>query len=152
MEGPAQTCFELTGRVSRAGPVTAAALGALPQQEVTVQNYRQNEPLPPRQHKGVLLFDVLVDAGLEGDPGSYPYVNLYLVAYGEDGAGVLFSVAELDPRFGGRRVLVSGGTGGEPCRLVSADDRAGARSIRGLARIDVLHGGAQAPQPPPSHR
>jgi hypothetical protein len=146
------TCFELTGRVRRAGPVTAAMLGALPQQEVAVQHYRHDRPLPPRRHGGVLLFDVLRDAGLDGEAGPYPYVNLYLVAFGEDGAAVVFSVAELDPAFGARRVLVGGGDGEEPCRLVTADDRAGARSIRALARVDVRHSGAQAPLPPQARR
>jgi hypothetical protein len=151
--GSDQPSFALSGRVRRPGAVTAAALAALTVQEVAVRHQRRGQVLPERRHRGILLFDLLRDAGLDGEPGPYPYVNLYVVARGDDGASVVFSVGEIDPAFGAGRLLLAGGEDGQPWRLVAADDRAGARSIRGLASVEVRHSEAgSAPQPPRAHR
>ncbi|MCC6265096.1 MAG: molybdopterin-dependent oxidoreductase [Bryobacterales bacterium] len=97
-------------------------------------------------YEGVWLPDLLKKAGVPGGTelrGSL--LASYLIAVGEDGYQVVFSLADLDPMFGGNPVLLADKANGKalsgaegPFRLVVPKDRRGARSVRMLRRIEVV--------------
>jgi DMSO/TMAO reductase YedYZ molybdopterin-dependent catalytic subunit len=69
----------------------------------------------------------------------------YVLATGTDGYQVLFALSELDAAFAKGRIIVADKRDGQPLlgaqgpfRLVCADDRAGARSVRMLESIEVV--------------
>jgi hypothetical protein len=68
----------------------------------------------------------------------------YVIAEATDGYRALFSLAELDPDFGNRTVLVADRADGqtlapaEPVRLIVPDERRRGRSVRMLHRIRVV--------------
>jgi hypothetical protein len=69
----------------------------------------------------------------------------YLLASAKDGYQVVFSLGELDPGLGGARVIVADKRDGKPLfgyqgplRLVVSTDKAPARSIRMLERLEVV--------------
>lgn len=97
-------------------------------------------------YEGVLVAELLKRAAaplgpqLRGDA-----VASYVVATATDGYRALFSLAELDPAFTGSQIMVADRVDGKPLfsyqgpfRIVAPQDRAGARSVRMLERIDVV--------------
>ena len=72
-------------------------------------------------------------------------LTTYVLATAGDGYQALFSLAELDPAFGGSQVIVADTIDGKPLfayqgpfRIVSPRDTRGARSIRMLQRLEVV--------------
>lgn len=97
-------------------------------------------------YEGVLVAEVLKRAGaplgnqLRGDN-----VASYVVMSASDGYRALYSLAELDPAFTGSTVMVADKVDGKPLfayqgpfRIVAPGDKAGARSVRMLERIEVV--------------
>jgi len=69
----------------------------------------------------------------------------YLVASASDGYQAVYSLAEIDPVFTDSQVLVADSADGKPLmgaqgtfRLVAPKDKRGARSVRMLAKIEVV--------------
>jgi hypothetical protein len=98
-------------------------------------------------HEGVLVAELLKRVGvplgkaLRGDA-----MATYVVASASDGYRVVFSLTELDPEFTGSEIMVVDRTNGQPLladqgpiRIVAPKDLAGARSMRMLERIEVVH-------------
>ena len=96
--------------------------------------------------EGVLVAELLKRAAaplgpqLRGDA-----VASYVVTSATDGYRAVFSLAELDPAFTGSQVMVADKVDGKPLfsyqgpfRIVAPQDKAGARSIRMLERIEVV--------------
>ena len=98
------------------------------------------------KYEGVLAGEILKRAGatLGGDLRGNA-LSTYVLATAGDGYQVLFSLAELDPAFGGSQVIVADTIDGKPLfayqgpfRMVSPRDTRGARSIRMLQRLEVV--------------
>jgi hypothetical protein len=90
---------------------------------------------------GVWLSEVLKRAGIG------PGIDMpgYVVASGADGYHILFSLGELDPTVTEGQYLVADKANGKPLsgrdgsfRLVVAKDIRGLRSVRQLARLEVV--------------
>lgn len=130
-----------------------AALDALPPSELVAGIHDD----PPVRWHGVALADLLRENGapageaLRGDA-----LSLFVLATAGDGYRVVFSLAELDPKLGGRRVLVATEADGAaldaahgPLRLVSPDDGRPARWLRDLRRIELLRAPSAPAAPSP---
>ena len=95
------------------------------------------------EYEGVNLRDVLAQAGAPtGDALHGKEMVDYVLAEASDGYRVLFSVAELDPEFGDRQVLVADKMDGKPLppqdgplRLVVLGDKRQARWVRMLQTL-----------------
>lgn len=97
-------------------------------------------------YEGVLLLDVLTKAGWQFGHGmkGKPTAG-YAIVTGKDGFKAVFSLAEIDPAFVGSKVLIADKADGyplpakyRPFRVVSPQDKAGARSIYSLVKIEVF--------------
>jgi DMSO/TMAO reductase YedYZ molybdopterin-dependent catalytic subunit len=97
-------------------------------------------------YEGVLLYDVLKKAGAPLDKQLMgKALASYILAEARDGYQVVYTLGELDPNFGGIRILVADTVDGKPLfqyqgpfRLVVPGDKKGARSIRMLEKIMVV--------------
>ena len=100
-------------------------------------------------YQGVSLREVLIKAGAPtGDGLRGKEMADLVVAEGADGYRVVFSLAELDPDFGDRQVIIADKADGQPLsaqegplRLVVAADKRQARWVRMLTSLTI----AQAP-------
>jgi hypothetical protein len=99
-------------------------------------------------YTGVLLWDLLEDAGVLTDPAvRNDILGFYVVATGSDGYRAAYSLGEVDPRFGGEAIMVAyddalgqlgpGGADGF-ARMVVPGDAAGGRYVSNLVSIEVV--------------
>ena len=97
-------------------------------------------------YEGVLLYDILVKAGWQFGRGmtGKPMAS-YVLATGKDGYQVVFALAEIDPMFGGAKVIIADKADGAalsgrelPFRVVVQGDKMHARSIYSLVRLEVV--------------
>jgi len=90
---------------------------------------------------GALLWSLLDQAGTLGaDPR--PRVRLVVLVTGRDGYAAVLALAELDPAFEGKKVVLAyrrddGPMPGQGLRLVVPGDRRGGRSVRDVVRIEI---------------
>lgn len=97
-------------------------------------------------YEGVLLYDVLKQAGAPLDKQLMgKALSTYLLAEARDGYQVVYTLGEIDPNFGGNKIMVADKVNGKPLfqyqgpfRLVVPGDKKGARSIRMLEKITVV--------------
>jgi len=134
-----------SGLLIEAGPehelrVTAADLGRCPQVEERV-SFEGEHGRTTATYSGVRLWTLLEQAG---GLGARPRerVAKVLMATGRDGYTAALALAELDPAFEGKEVLVAATADGHPMadgglRLVVPGDQRGGRSVRDVARIVV---------------
>jgi hypothetical protein len=92
-------------------------------------------------YTGALLWSVLDRAGLLGGDRRARLRRTILVT-GRDGYAAALALAEIDPEFEGKQVLLAYRRDGQPMdghtlRLVVPADRHGGRSVRDIARIDL---------------
>ena len=97
-------------------------------------------------YEGVALQDILQKAGLKfGREMRGKALAGYVLAEAHDGYAVVFSMGELDDAFGAEKIIVADQRDGKPlfgyqgpARLVVPADRAGARSLRMLEKVEVV--------------
>lgn len=98
------------------------------------------------RYEGVWLHEVLKRAGAAGGTELRGQtIASYVVAVGEDGYQVLFSLPEFDPAFTDNQILVADLADGKPLgpkvgpfRLVAAKEKRQARSVRMLKKLEVV--------------
>jgi hypothetical protein len=97
-------------------------------------------------YEGVLLSEILKRAGaVNGKDLRGKALASYLLGQARDGYRVVFSLAEFDPEFNDKPILVADTRDGRPLfdyqgpfRLVAAKEKRGARSIRMLSKLTVV--------------
>jgi hypothetical protein len=97
-------------------------------------------------YEGVWLHEVLKKAGVpQGEALRGKALAGYVVAEAQDGYQVVFSLGELDPGFTDNELLLADTANGKPLfgaqgrfRLVAPKDKAGARSVRMLTKLEVV--------------
>ena len=135
------TSVAVGGDVSKPFTLTLADLKEMPRTTVTVEDGGR-----VTRYEGVLLGEVLKRAGAPlGRDLSGNAVASYLLASATDGYQAVFALAEADPAFTGSELLVADTVDGKPLfdyqgpmRLVAPHDKRGARSVRMLARIELV--------------
>ncbi|MBS7539369.1 molybdopterin-dependent oxidoreductase [Ancylobacter lacus] len=131
---------------SRPG-LSRAAVEALPAKEITVA-FQTEKGEERARYTGALLWDALAAAGLVATQGKHPELHQFAVITGSDGYFVVVSLGEIAPDFGAVPMLLAYARDGAPLppeqglRLVVPGDSRGARSVRTLARLDILTLGA----------
>ncbi len=139
--GPAanSTALAITGRVARPSTLDIAALRAMPQATVALDQAGEHGERHAT-YTGVLVWTLLDAAGLVDEPGRKTFLRHTVLARGQDGYAVALAIGELDPRFEGKQVLVALAEDDHPLpslRLVLPGDRRGGRSVHDLAGLEV---------------
>ncbi len=132
----------ISGAVKSPLTVTAADLAAMPRETVSVEEQGGEKVA----YEGVSLQALLQKAGVDfGTHLRGKALAGYVLAQARDGYQVVFSLGELDPGLGGAHVVVADRRDGKPLlgyqgpfRLVVTTDKAPARSVRMLERLEVI--------------
>ena len=141
---PATVQLKIGGAVATPLSLTAADLKSMPRKAIRVTNPHTNKT---EAYEGVLLEEIFRKAGVpRGDELRGPLMATYVVAEGEDGYRVIFSLAELDSGFLDSEILVAHTMDGAaiganlgPFRLVAPHEKRPARWVRMLKSITVVH-------------
>ena len=135
----------IDGAAERTLRLDPAELAAAPRQTVRATDHGSTRT---SVWSGVSLAELLARAGVPaGERLRGPALTTYVVVEAADGYRAVFSLAELDPALGGRRVLVADARDGKPLagaegplRLVSPDDERHSRWVRQIVRVTVRRG------------
>jgi hypothetical protein len=120
--------------------LTAADLDALPRATASLSGNGMTTT-----YEGVWVSDVLKKAGVPIGSLRGASLSTYVIASASDGYQVLFSIAELDPEMTEGKVLLADKANGQSLfgeqgsfRLVTPNDKRGARGIRMLTSLNVV--------------
>lgn len=141
---PAQEALpslQVAGSVKQPLALTADDLAKMPRASVRTTNNGMETV-----YEGVWLHEILKRAGVPlGSELRGKALASYVLAEAQDGYQVLFSLGELDPALIDNQILVADTTNGKPLfgaqgrfRLVASKEKAGARSVRMLTRLQVV--------------
>ena len=133
--------LQVTGAVKQPLTLTADDLAKMPRASVKTSSNGM-ETL----YEGVWLHEVLKRAGVpQGEALRGKALAGYVSAEAQDGYQVIFSLGELDPAFIDNEILLADTANGKALfgaqgrfRLVVPKDKPGARSVRMLAKIEVV--------------
>ena len=136
-----QPSIQVTGAVKQPLTLTAGDLAKMPRSTVRMTNNGMETV-----YEGVWLHEVLKKAGVpQGSELRGKALAGYVLAEAQDGYQVVFSLGELDPAFIDNEILLADTANGKPLlgaqgrfRLVVPKDKAGARSVRMLTKLDVV--------------
>jgi hypothetical protein len=132
---------KLTGTVQTPLSLDEATLNKLPVASVEVSYIRASGPVRGT-YTGVLLWDLLKQAGLVNEEGQNTALRHTLLVTSRDGYAVAVAIGELDPAYGNKKVLLAyKGTDDVPSfaelRLVVPGDLHAGRAVRDVASIEV---------------
>jgi DMSO/TMAO reductase YedYZ molybdopterin-dependent catalytic subunit len=143
----AQTAAEelklvVSGDVPMPLTLTAKDFAAMPRESVEMPDPDGGKTT----YEGVPLQEILKKAGISfGRQLRGKELAGYVLASANDGYQIVFSLGELDPDLGGVRAIVADKRDGKPLfqyqgpvRLVLPNDKAGARSVRMLEKLEVV--------------
>lgn len=129
--------------VGQDGRPTALGIADLEQMpSVTVRLSREREHGTPTAYAGPLLWAVLGRTGAVGTEEPRARVGRTVTVTGRDGYAVVLALAELDPEFEGKPVIVATQADGKPIgggalRLVVPGDKRAGRSVRDPTKVVV---------------
>jgi DMSO/TMAO reductase YedYZ molybdopterin-dependent catalytic subunit len=127
--------------------ITAADIAAMPRESIELNDPETAEHEGGKfKYEGVALQEVLKKAGIPFGSGVRgKWLAAYVLASAKDGYQVVYSLGELDASFGNERVLIVDKRDGKPLfgyqgplRLVVAGDKAGARDVRMLEKLEIV--------------
>jgi DMSO/TMAO reductase YedYZ molybdopterin-dependent catalytic subunit len=139
---PAPSEVTITGDIPMPVTVKLEDLATMPRESATVTEEDGSKVV----YEGVPLRELLIKAGAPlGKQLRGKNLASYVLVKAHDGYQVVFAMGELDSQFGNESVLVADKRDGKPLfgyqgplRLVCANDKAGARSVRMLETIEVV--------------
>ena len=150
--GPAIVCAQaspavalrVTGDVPKHLDLSVADIAAFHRQTIHVTD----EKGTPAEYDGVPVAEILEKAGAPlGNSMKGPNMAVGLVAHAPDGYEVLFSLAEFDPAFSDRVIMLADRRDGipldnreGPLRIIVPGDKRHARWIRGVDTLEVFRG------------
>jgi DMSO/TMAO reductase YedYZ molybdopterin-dependent catalytic subunit len=133
--------LSVSGDVSTPLTISATDLGTMPRETIELKD----DDGANFKYEGVPIQEVLKKAGIPMGAIRGKNLAAYILASAKDGYQVVFSLGELDPTFGNEKVLIVDKRDGKPLfgyqgplRLVVAGDKAGARDVRMLEKIEVV--------------
>jgi DMSO/TMAO reductase YedYZ molybdopterin-dependent catalytic subunit len=151
-DAPPKVVLTVSGEVEHPLRLTAEELAALPRRAVRVKDHRGVEA----SFEGTPLIEVLKKAGARvGEKLRGGALADYLVVEASDGYRVVFALAELDPAFTDRTILLADRRDGRPMadpegplRLVVTGEKKHARWVRQVTRLTLCRAPtASAPEP-----
>jgi len=133
--------LSVSGEVAHPLTLSAAELAALPHQQLKVEDEKGN----PETYSGVPISAILEKAGAPlGKELRGKNMTLYVLAGATDNYHAVFALAELDPAFTDRVVVVADQRDGKPLppkegpiRLVAPGEKRHARWVRNLTSLTV---------------
>jgi hypothetical protein len=136
----AQT-LQAVGTDGKATSLSAAQINALPHVKVSVQDHGATS-----EFDGVPLAEVLAAAGIKlGDSMRGPRMTESMLVEAADNYKVVFALAEVDPAFATRQIILADRKNGKPLdakegpfRIVAAGDKRGARWVRQVTAIRIV--------------
>jgi hypothetical protein len=127
---------DLAGQVEHALHLTPAELQAMPQSvvDVTVQT---DHGARSGHYTGALLWDVVQKAGIAeaAESKAKHHLQHSVIVTGRDGYQVAVAMAEIDPEFEGKTVILTDDQ--DVVRLVVPGDKAGGRAVRDVVKIEI---------------
>jgi hypothetical protein len=141
-QAPPAVALRVTGDVPKHLDLRVADIAAFQQQTIHVTD----EKGTPAEYGGVPVAEILEKAGAPlGTSMKGPNMAVGLVARAPDGYQVLFSLAEFDPAFSDRVIILADHRDGKPLdnregplRIIVPGDKRHARWIRGVDTLEVL--------------
>ena len=136
--------LRVIGDVPKHLNLSVADIAAFQQQTIHVTD----EKGTPAEYGGVPVAEILEQAGAPlGKDMKGPNMAVGLVARAPDGYQVLFALAELDPAFSDRVILLADRRDGKlldsregPLRIIVPGDKRHARWVRGVDALEVFKG------------
>jgi hypothetical protein len=137
---PADQSIVGTSFVEQTHPIDPAMVEQLPGIDEKVSFLTGHGP-EEAAYTGALLWSVLEHAAMLGGDRRARRRHTIVVT-GRDGYAAALALAEIDPEFEGKQVLLAYRRNGQPIernalRLVVPGDRHGGRSVRDVVRIDL---------------
>ena len=136
VQGQPTQKFSLTGQVKTARTYDLAALQALKNTQVTVAG---------TTYTGVLLNDLLQQAGLQLASKKNAFLRIGILAIGSDGYSCLIADGEIQPNFGNVQVLIAFAANGQPlpaslgfARIIVPGDQKMGRFVSNLQELQVV--------------
>lgn len=139
-----EVLLRITGAVENPLELTRADLEAMPRiRETTPHRHEENRTVT---YEGVTLDELLRRAGapIANDSGQRSNLAGYVVIRGSDGYRVVYAMAELDPSYAGRALLLADSADGGPLeeahfplRVINKGEQRFSRWIRKVDRIEV---------------
>jgi DMSO/TMAO reductase YedYZ molybdopterin-dependent catalytic subunit len=133
--------LSISGDVATPLNISAAELDAMPRESIELTE----DDGAKFKYEGVAIQEILKKAGIPMGAIRGKNLAAYVLASAKDGYQVVFSLGELDPTFGNEKVLIVDKRDGKPLfayqgplRLVVAGDKAGARDVRMLEKIELV--------------
>ncbi|HET6247092.1 MAG TPA: molybdopterin-dependent oxidoreductase [Tepidisphaeraceae bacterium] len=143
---PAGTLLQISGEVAHVENLTADALAAMTHEELKVKDREGKEVVD----SGVAMDTLLSAAGvsLGTGHGPNPALSMYVIVEAADGYKCVFSVAELDEKLTGRKIILVDRHDGKPLdakegplRLIVPHDSRPVRWVRQVVTIHVAKAG-----------
>ena len=139
---PVPSTISITGDIPTPVTLKLEDLAGMPRATVTLTE----EDGAKVAYEGVPLREILLKASAPlGKQLRGKNMASYVLAKARDGYQVVFALAELEPEFGNESILVADKRDGKPLfayqgpvRIVCANDKAGARSVRMLESLEVV--------------
>jgi DMSO/TMAO reductase YedYZ molybdopterin-dependent catalytic subunit len=127
---------DLAGQVEHALHLTLAALQAMPQSTVDV-TFQTDHGTRSGHYTGALLWEVVQKAGIAEPAESKAKHHLQhsVIVTGRDGYQVAVAMAEIDPEFEGKTVILTDDQ--DIVRLVVPGDKLGGRAVRDVVKIEI---------------
>jgi hypothetical protein len=127
----------ISGKIAHPRTLSAADLAPM----VTVEVPASAKPDGPKtRFGGALLWPLLDGAGWVDAPGRKTHMQHVILARGRDSYAVAVAIAEIDPAFEGKQVLIATVQDGKPLaspELVVPGDRHAGRRVHDLVGIEV---------------
>jgi hypothetical protein len=141
-QAPASAPLIISGDIPASVTLTADDIAKMPHETVTIPDQDGTKV----DYQGVPLREILQRAGAPlGKELRGKALTTYIVAKAKDGYQVVFTIGEIAPEFGNASILVADQRDGKPLfgyqgplRLVCPNDKAGARSVRMLEKIEIV--------------
>lgn len=132
--------LEVTRADATSTTLTAAQIAALPHVTINTKDHDT-----PAQFAGVPLAEILKLAGVETGKMKGPQMTQALLVEAADGYKVVFALAELDPDFSDRQIILADQRDGKPLdakqgpwRIVAPGDKRPARWIRQVTSFKII--------------
>jgi hypothetical protein len=138
--GSAAQTLQIVNTDGRSTTLTAAQIASLPHVTVNAKDHDV-----PAQFEGVPLATLLSGAGVQlGDKLRGPRLTEVLMVEASDGYRVAFALAEVDPGFATREIILADKRDGKPLdakegplRIVAPGDKRPARWVRQVTALKV---------------
>jgi hypothetical protein len=125
--------------VEQTHTIELAAITELPPVELQA-SFQTGHGLEQATYTGALVWSVLNPGGTLGEPRAR--LHHIITVTGRDGYSAVLALAEIDPEFEGKQVILAYRRNGQPLpsnelRLVVPNDHRGGRSVREVVRIEL---------------